>query len=273
MKKKDFSKEFICRHVWDVLVKLAKQKKSVFYEDIRDDIFRTYNKKYACLNMAGILAPIYYHCGDNKLPHLTALVVSKSTGLPGKGFVAVRFNNRQEYENYKSVIFNYDWDKEGNPFEGYDSSDASVDSFAEQIVNHPDTSKEVWRKVKERGQCQKIFREGLLRAYNWRCAVCGFSFYQVLQAAHIKAYAKAEPSKKISINNGILLCPNHHALYDNDQFVIKDDYTIDYGDIEFLEQGDDDALKKYKGKKIALPEDSRLWPSKELLRQHKKDEV
>ena len=267
-KEHKFSKEYICRHVWYILLNLAKKHKTAFYEDVRNNIFENFGIRYSNQYIGSLLSPIQDHCLDNDKPPLTALIINKQKKLPGIGFIAEKIPAKQQFEQLKQKIFNYNWDIEECPFQGYDTAESSVDSFAEQIVKHPDTSKEVWRKVKDRGQCQKIFREGLLRAYNYRCAICGFSFDDALEAAHIKAYAKAKPSEKISINNGILLCPNHHSLFDNHWFRITKNYTVEYDEIEFLGTGDDDCLKKYKGKKINLPKKQELWPDVKLLEQH-----
>ena len=270
MKKENkFSKEYICRHVWNILINLAKNHKTAFYENVRDNIFENFGIRYSNQYIGSLLSPIQDHCLENDKPPLTALIINKQKKLPGIGFIAADVSIRQQFEQLKQRIFNYNWDLEDSPFQGYDTTNASVDSYAKQIVNHPDTSKEVWRKVKDRGQCQRIFREGLLLAYEYKCAICGFSFGDSLQAAHIKAYANAEPSEKISIKNGLLLCPNHHALYDKHWFWITREYTVDYDpDVELIGIGDNDCLKKFKGKKITLPKNKELWPDKELLKQH-----
>jgi hypothetical protein len=39
-------------------------------------------------SIGDFLRPIQQYCTENKLPPLTALVVSEQTGLPGEGFIA-----------------------------------------------------------------------------------------------------------------------------------------------------------------------------------------
>lgn len=256
--------------MWDLLVDLAKKKETAFYEDIRDRIQQKFGIKYACQSIGFLLTPIQDHCMNTNLPPLTALIVNKGKGLPGIGFIAADLSVEQQFEEEKKKIFGYHWENEESPFLGYDTAESSVDSYADQLVKIPNSSKEVLRKVVDRGQCQLIFRQGLLKAYRKRCAVCGLSFENLLQAAHIKPWKKADDSEKISINNGILLCSNHHALYDKNLMQIKDDYTIDFDETKIFinTDTDRDVLLKYKGQKIALPKNEALWPSKDMLNSH-----
>lgn len=66
---------------------------------------------------------------------------------------------------------------------------------------------------------QRKFKNLLLRAYEPECAVCGFDQIEILEAAHLKADSKGGPS---SIQNGRLLCPNHHRAHDANLFHFQD---------------------------------------------------
>ncbi len=60
------------------------------------------------------------------------------------------------------------------------------------------------------------FRDRVLRAYEYRCAVCGFDVrvgdsLVGLEAAHIKWHQAGGPDED---NNGICLCTMHHKLFD-----------------------------------------------------------
>jgi hypothetical protein len=57
-----------------------------------------------------MLEPIQSYCLLKKLPPLTALVVSDSTGLPGTGFIAAA-----EIPKALVDVFAYDWLKHGAP--------------------------------------------------------------------------------------------------------------------------------------------------------------
>lgn len=72
------------------------------------------------------------------------------------------------------------------------------------------------------------FRENILRAYEYRCAVCGFdvrlgNFPVALEAAHIKWYQAGGPDTEV---NGIALCVLHHQLFDRGAFTLSDEMNI-----------------------------------------------
>lgn len=58
---------------------------------------------------------------------------------------------------------------------------------------------------------QRRFRALLLLHYPSECAYCGFDVLEVLEAAHLVADAAGGQS---SVDNGRLLCPNHHRALD-----------------------------------------------------------
>lgn len=63
------------------------------------------------------------------------------------------------------------------------------------------------------------FREGVLKHYGYKCAICRCDEPKLLQAAHIKAVADGGND---DIENGICLCANHHIMLDKG--LIKIDY-------------------------------------------------
>lgn len=67
------------------------------------------------------------------------------------------------------------------------------------------------------------FRENVLCAYGYRCAICGFSMRlgDVLvgvEAAHIKWHQAGGPC---DVKNGLALCSLHHKLFDRGAFTIS----------------------------------------------------
>lgn len=60
---------------------------------------------------------------------------------------------------------------------------------------------------------QGKFREALLRKYG-KCCLCGVDDPTFLRASHIKPWATSDPSEKVDVNNGLLLCPSHDELFD-----------------------------------------------------------
>ncbi|MCR4655900.1 MAG: HNH endonuclease [Lachnospiraceae bacterium] len=68
---------------------------------------------------------------------------------------------------------------------------------------------------------QGEFRDRLLNRYD-KCCLCGVSSPLLLTASHIKPWAASEPSEKLDVNNGLLMCPNHDKLFDKG-FISFDD--------------------------------------------------
>jgi putative restriction endonuclease len=58
---------------------------------------------------------------------------------------------------------------------------------------------------------QGAFRVLVTEAYNRRCALTGERSLPVLQASHIKPFAKQEPHR---VSNGLLLRSDLHLLFD-----------------------------------------------------------
>lgn len=68
------------------------------------------------------------------------------------------------------------------------------------------------------------FRHKILQAYEYKCAVCGFSGRMEhalvgLEAAHIKWHQAGGPDEEV---NGLSLCSLHHKLFDRGIFTIRD---------------------------------------------------
>lgn len=60
---------------------------------------------------------------------------------------------------------------------------------------------------------QSEYRKRLLKKWK-KCQLCGVSSPKLLVASHIKPWCDSDALEKCDINNGILLCPNHDALFD-----------------------------------------------------------
>ncbi|WP_026691805.1 HNH endonuclease [Peribacillus kribbensis] len=62
---------------------------------------------------------------------------------------------------------------------------------------------------------QQKFRRDLMPLWNGQCVLCGISLPELLQASHAKPWKDSTNSERIDPYNGVLLCSNHHALYQN----------------------------------------------------------
>lgn len=61
---------------------------------------------------------------------------------------------------------------------------------------------------------QGAVRKNALKKYNSRCAICNMNAEELLIASHIKAWTDSTESEKGDVDNILLLCPNHDALFD-----------------------------------------------------------
>lgn len=82
--------------------------------------------------------------------------------------------------------------------------------------------------LRRRRRRDPAFREAVLRAYGYACAVCGFSTrlghtLVGLDAAHVKWHQAGGPDE---ISNGLALCALHHRLLDRGAFTVMFDGTV-----------------------------------------------
>lgn len=100
---------------------------------------------------------------------------------------------------------------------------------------------------------QNDIREYLIK-YNRGCAVCGNTLKEVLEACHIKPDALCDENESVCIFNYLLLCCNHHKLFDSNMIYFEDDGTIVIS--EDICEEDRNRLFLDKNKKIKILEES-----------------
>jgi len=82
----------------------------------------------------------------------------------------------------------------------------------QHVENLPITQTEKERLIKARiGQGK--FKKLLINR-ECKCALCGVTDPRVLIASHIKQWSASVSVERLDVNNGLLLCPNHDALFD-----------------------------------------------------------
>ncbi|MDF2064947.1 HNH endonuclease [Bacillus sp. Cr_A10] len=82
----------------------------------------------------------------------------------------------------------------------------------QQVENLPITQTEKERLIKARIGQGKFKR--LLIERECKCALCGVTDPRILIASHIKPWSTSTNEERLDVNNGLLLCPNHDALFD-----------------------------------------------------------
>jgi putative restriction endonuclease len=117
------------------------------------------------------------------------------------------------------------------------------------------------------------FRLTIVAAYNYTCALTGYSLTtitagSILDAAHIHQFSD---SRNNDPRNGLALCKNCHWLFDNGLWTLTDDYRVLVALGRFVEHSPDQkALTEYQGRKINLPSDPKYWPDPLHIAWHRK---
>jgi putative restriction endonuclease len=114
------------------------------------------------------------------------------------------------------------------------------------------------------------FRENILRAYEYKCSVCGFDvrlghFPIALEAAHIKWFQAGGPDTEV---NWIALCALHHKLFDRGAFSISDKMNILVSTHANGTVGFQEWLMNFHGKKMTPPQRRDYCPDREFVEWH-----
>ncbi|MBF0231907.1 MAG: HNH endonuclease [Desulfamplus sp.] len=114
------------------------------------------------------------------------------------------------------------------------------------------------------------FRDKILNAYQYQCAICGFNVrvgnsLVALEAAHIKWHQAGGPDSE---ENGIALCALHHKLFDRGAFTLSKAMKIMVSDRAYGTNGFNEWLMAFHGKKIATPQRPSFFPEPQFLSWH-----
>lgn len=97
-------------------------------------------------------------------------------------------------------------------------------SDLENIIDHEITETEKEQVIKSRIG-QSTFKKALL-AIEKKCRLCGVTDERFLVASHIKPWSQSNHQERLDVNNGLLLCPNHDALFDKGYISFNDNGAI-----------------------------------------------
>lgn len=114
------------------------------------------------------------------------------------------------------------------------------------------------------------FRENILRAYNYRCAVCGFDVklrHQpvALEASHIKWHRAGGPDTEV---NGLALCSLHHKLFDRGVFTLSAKLEVLVSEYAYGSVGFEEWLMGFHGKEINSPQRQAYRPHEDFTGWH-----
>jgi predicted RNA-binding protein with PUA-like domain len=94
----------------------------------------------------------------------------------------------------------------------------------ENLIGNEITKTEKEQIVKSRIG-QSLFKRKLL-SMEKKCKLCGVSDERFLVASHIKPWSESDNQERLDVNNGLLLCPNHDALFDKGYISFDKDVRI-----------------------------------------------
>jgi len=114
------------------------------------------------------------------------------------------------------------------------------------------------------------FRNRILKAYEYSCAVCGFNVrlgnqLVAIDAAHIQWHQAGGPDHEV---NGIALCSLHHKLFDRGVFTITHDRQLLVAEEAHGTTGFEEWLMRYHGKEIRKPINPLYLPQIMFLEWH-----
>lgn len=245
---------------WPRLVNLAATESLESYRQFGDAIGLHWRAvKHA-------LSPIQDYCLEARLPPITSLVVQSGKDTPGVGSVV---SGRSDIREIRDEIFRFPWVAHLNPFARLLPGD-TLENLTQKLIADPANGAVVYAKVPSRGIAQRVFRTALLQVYNEKCAMCGLTFTEALEAAHIIRWSAATHAQRMDTRNGLLLCATHHKLFDAAYITVNEEFLIRYCDptkVEYAPYGDIDSRlsAELHNKRLDLPYDKKHWPDVHLI--------
>jgi putative restriction endonuclease len=113
---------------------------------------------------------------------------------------------------------------------------------------------------------QTAFRERVIRAYEFNCAICRLRRHELLEAAHI--VADSNPLGEPRVSNGLALCRLHHGAFDANLIGVTPDYTVAVRR-DVLGESDGPmlihGLQGFHNKSLQVPRRPSLRPDRDLL--------
>ncbi|NDO81148.1 restriction endonuclease [Citrobacter sp. NCU1] len=124
-----------------------------------------------------------------------------------------------------------------------------------------------------RRQRDPLFRQQVLRAYNYQCAICGFNMRHdntsvALEAAHIKWKQHGGPCE---IPNGLALCAIYHKAFDKGSVGLDENMRVQ---ISAAVNGSGIVGRlfwDFDQKPIALPQLRENYPQEEFVEWHRRE--
>ena len=125
-------------------------------------------------------------------------------------------------------------------------------------------------QITKRQKSDPNFRANILRAYEYKCAVCGFDVKLgtspiALEASHIRWRQAEGPDTEV---NGLALCSLHHKLFDRGAFTLSQQLGILVSDDAHGSVGFDEWLMRFHGEEINFPQRQSYYPHESFIDWH-----
>ena len=129
------------------------------------------------------------------------------------------------------------------------------------------------RLVSKRKGRDPNFRLSILRAYEYKCAICSFDVrlgntLVALEAAHIRWQQAGGPDE---LANGLALCSLHHKLFDRGAFTLSNQLKILVSDDANGSVGFEEWLLRFHGTRISFPQKRSYYPQGNFIGWHVKE--
>ena len=129
------------------------------------------------------------------------------------------------------------------------------------------------RRGSKRRRRNPNFRANVLKAYEYKCAVCGFDVTLrgqpiALEASHIKWHQAQGPDSE---ENGLALCSLHHKLFDRGAFTLSNQLAILVSEDADGSEGFQEWLMRFHGEQISFPQRQAYYPEVEFIGWHVKE--
>jgi putative restriction endonuclease len=117
------------------------------------------------------------------------------------------------------------------------------------------------------------FREAVLMAYEYRCALCDFEAridgaLVGVEAAHVKWHQARGPS---TVDNGISFCSLHHKLFDRGAFTLDDERRVVLSRRLTSSEPTRSAFEAQHGRPVRLPREELEHPRLEYVQWHREE--
>lgn len=165
----------------------------------------------------------------------------------------------------------------------YNGSNPKFKFLLDTSVSMPSVESDVEKMNKELGEREieyskkkkrdYKFKNKVLAAYDYKCAVCGSCLisregYYELEAAHIQPVSESDQINDFT-NNGIALCRLHHWAFDKGLFSLNDEFQVIIED-RIRKDPMYEMITKFENNKILLPNNQNDLPSKSYIKEHRK---